>query len=192
MINIVDGFFEDGIFIFEGNMIGNKYNKWTIIEDSGRNKSGSRIYKCRCECGNESVITFSDLKKNSSTQCRQCGHKNRRLVDRINISTIANNYKHGYNRTPTYKSWQLMKARCNPETKTYHSKRTFKWYGSKNITVCERWKNSFIDFLQDMGEKPFGYQLDRINSDGNYEPGNCRWATVKENNHNRRCVKNKN
>src|SRR5690242_19938793 len=172
-------------------MIGNKYNKWTVLEDSGRNKWGSRSYKCRCECGNESIITSSDLRKNASTQCRDCGYRFKRKINRINISFIANNYKHGYNRTPTYKAWQLMKSRCDPNTKSYYTPRNFKWYGEKGIIVCDRWKDSFIFFLEDMGEKPLGYQLDRINSDGNYEPGNCRWVTPKENNHNRKIVKNK-
>ncbi len=73
-----------------------------------------------------------------------------------------------------------MKQRClNPKNDEFHN------YGAKGITVCERWKNSFSDFLQDMGECPNGFQIDRINTSGNYEPANCRWTSPKENSRNR-------
>ena len=98
------------------------------------------------------------------------------------------NYKHGHhvNGKPslTYRSWQNMKTRClNPN----HPR--FKNWGGRGIKVCERWMD-FTNFLADMGEKPEGLTLDRINNDGNYEPGNCRWATRKQQVQNRRDQKN--
>ncbi len=88
--------------------------------------------------------------------------------------------KHGYTKTPTYTSWQEMRRRCKDPRRN----RAY-IYISKNIQVCERWDSSFLNFLQDMGERPEGTSLDRIDNDGNYEPGNCRWATHSEQSRNR-------
>lgn len=85
-----------------------------------------------------------------------------------------------YQETPTYRSWRMMRTRCqNPNYDGFHD------YGGRGITVCPEW-NAFEGFLADMGERPEGTTLDRIDVDGNYEPGNCRWATVSEQNRNMR------
>src|ERR1039457_4683756 len=87
-------------------------------------------------------------------------------------------------KTPEYSSYQNMLARCLNEN---HSQ--FVYYGARGIKVCDRWRNSFVSFLDDMGNRPEGTSLDRINNDGNYEPGNCRWATKVEQAYNRRCTR---
>lgn len=88
--------------------------------------------------------------------------------------------RHGHYNSPTYSSWRAMISRCsNPHRPNYHL------YGGRGISVCESWK-SFPAFLQDMGLRPDGHQIDRINVDGNYEPSNCRWVTPKQNSNNRR------
>ncbi len=94
----------------------------------------------------------------------------------------ASSYKHGWANTPTYWSWTAMRSRCyDPRNASYES------YGARGITVCDRWRDSFESFLEDMGERPSkDYSIDRIDPDGNYELSNCRWLTRAEQNARRR------
>ncbi len=90
----------------------------------------------------------------------------------------TNGYKHGYYGTPTYQSWKAMKRRIKDPNDAHI-------YRDRGIVICERW-NSFENFLADMGERPEGTTLDRINNDGNYEPSNCRWASSSQQNKNQK------
>lgn len=99
------------------------------------------------------------------------------------MSAVRQQEKHGMARTPTYASWHQMKQRCrNPRAPNYGL------YGERGITVTPRW-DDFRAFFADMGVKPAGTSLDRIDNSGNYEPGNCRWATPKQQSRNRRSTK---
>lgn len=155
------------------------FGRLTIIDEveSYRKPSGQtqRQFRCKCECGNE-IITKLFYLTNGDT--KSCGCLNLELVKSRPV-------KHNLSSSKEYKSWIHMKDRCyNPKVKGY------KYWGGRGIKVCDRWKNSFINFLTDMGNKPSKeYSLDRINVDGDYEPGNVRWATPSIQSQNRRCLK---
>lgn len=93
-------------------------------------------------------------------------------------------YKHGLSHHPLYHVWSEMKERCyNKTNKNYHA------WGGRNVTVCERWRKNVANFISDMGDRPDGHSIDRINNDGNYEPINCRWADATTQARNRRSTK---
>lgn len=129
-------------------------------------------------CGNEVTVILACLRRGDTTSCG-CYHKEQ--AAKFASSTVKHGHYIGNRATPTYRSWQSMLRRCMAtEGKHYRD------YVEKGVKVCEEWKTSFTQFLQDMGARPIGMTLDRINPAGNYEPCNCRWATILEQRHNRR------
>lgn len=131
---------------------------------------------CRCSCGKVVSIAGANL---LADRCRSCGCKKSAYIG-IGHTT------HGRSKTPEHNIWCAMRQRCgNPSDNGYE------YYGARGITVCERWRDSFENFYEDMGPRPSsGHSIDRINNDGNYEPSNCRWATRLVQAHNSRISTN--
>jgi hypothetical protein len=161
---------------------GQKFNRLTATKRVGTTKDNKAIWLFECDCGRATLVTAKEVKRG---HVKSCGCLQREAVVRLNVKRKT----HGMKGTPEYQAWASMKNRCtNPKDKVFED------YGSRGITVCDRWMESFENFIIDMGPRPIGttfggkpeYSLDRINNDGNYEPGNCRWATRKQQTNNRR------
>ena len=145
------------------DLTGQHFGRLTAVRDVGVDGHRSRLWLCLCDCGNEKVVS-SGLLRNGKVQSCGC---------------LSPGYR--VRRDPIYLAWQSMLIRC-----TYPKTNGYKNFGGRGIVVCKRW-HKFENFLADVGEHPGpGFTLDRIDVNGNYEPGNIRWSTLKAQANNRR------
>jgi hypothetical protein len=136
----------------------------TFVEVVAKTDHGE-VWRCKCECGETTVVRADSVKSGRTKSCG-CYHLK---------CASARNWKHGLTGTPMHNLWGSMISRCeNPKHEAYEN------YGGRGIKVCERW-HDFVNFNKDVGPRPSpSHSLDRIDNSGNYEPGNCRWATTRQ------------
>lgn len=159
-------------------MVGKRFGRLIVLAPAGVSTSRLIRWLCQCNCGTEKIIDGGTLRRGHALSCG-C-YRNECSRERA-----KNQGSHKQSHTRAYKSWATMIQRC---TNTKNPK--YPRYGGRGIRVCQKWLQ-FAGFFEDMGPCPDGCTIDRKNNDGNYEPGNCRWATQKEqarNKHNNRLV----
>ena len=144
--------------------VGDVFDRLTVIAEAPKTRSGPR-WQCQCACGNVRIVYAFHLPTGRS---RSCGCLQR--------ETAARGVTHGLSKSREYCTWSSMIERCiNPRNAS------FKAYGGRGIRVCMEWQRSFAAFYQHIGPKPTAkHSIDRIDTNGNYEPGNVRWATRED------------
>lgn len=159
------------------DLTGQRFGRLLVEEESGKDKWGNYIWKCKCDCGAETHVASHSLRRGLTTSCDCYQYEVQK----------ATNVTHGKRRTRLYAIWSGMRERCFCQTN-----HAYKYYGARGITVCEEWDdfNNFYEWAiktgYDENAERSQCTLDRIDNDKGYEPSNCRWVTMKEQSNNRR------
>jgi hypothetical protein len=154
------------------DITGVKFGRFLVVKRDGSNRDGSARWECVCDCGTRKTVGGRELWRGRTISCG-C----------LNAEILANRARtHGMSGHPAYQSWVEMRTRCHNS-----SRDSYQDYGGRGIRVCDRWRDSFESFWADMGStyEP-GLTIDRIDVNKGYEPGNCQWATRKQQNRNTR------
>lgn len=152
---------------------GDRFGRLTFVSDAGKVKT-SKLGVFTCDCGTHITTYIANVKRGKKSSCGCL---------RLEYLKNPSQKKHGLSQTPTYSSWMNMMYRCNNDNATGYEN-----YGGRGISVCDRW-HDFRNFLKDMGERPKGMSIDRLDTNGNYELSNCKWSTRSEQSKN--CRKDK-
>ena len=156
------------------NIEGATFGRLSVIERVENTKAGKVRWKCLCLCGRFSVVIGAKL---SGGWTKSCGCLQKEMARKANKT-------HGKAKSREYSSWSGMIQRC-----TNNKRKAYPRYGGRGIKVCAEWLNSFESFFEDMGERPKGRTLDRIDNEGDYEASNCKWSTAREQKLNQRPCK---
>lgn len=158
-------------------LAGERFGRLSAISNIGVNGNLQRLWLCQCDCGENTTVAGAGLRSGNTQSCG-CIRRERA----IRLGCERKTHGEATTRTPEYYSWSAMKERClNPRKDNYPR------YGGRGILVCDRWREDFEAFLADMGRRPSQrHTLDRIDTNGNYEPDNCQWSTPKQQANNRR------
>jgi hypothetical protein len=152
--------------MLRSRLFGKRYGVLTVIGFAGISSRQESLWKCRCACGTFRIVPAGKLNEGSIRSCHAC---------KIESNVVHGETRRQRGQSVEYQIWSAMKQRC------YNRKHAgWKNYGARGIKVCARWKRSFTAFLEDIGRRPSPrHSIDRVNNDGNYRPGNCRWATAR-------------
>ena len=154
------------------DLTGRTFGQLTVLREAGRTPRGQITWACKCECGNSHIAQGTHLRSGHTTSCG-CFRQE---------ASIAANTTHGLSGSPEFFVWYDMIRRCYDTARPHYVR-----YGRRGISVCSRWRDSFATFYDDMGPRPSSaHSIDRIDNEGDYEPDNCRWATLHEQSRNTR------